>query len=107
MSRKVFDRYEYFVDDGEHKIVPGLELPIKGTDKYHHFKNGKDRLDKLSQQFYGSPTFGWLIMTANPASATNEFEIPDNYILRIPYPLISSLQDYKRAVDTYKLYYGD
>lgn len=107
MSRKVFDRYEYFVEDGKHQIVPGLELPIKGTDRYHTFKNGKDRLDKLSQQFYGSPTFGWLIMTANPTSSTNEHEIPDNFILRIPYPLIPSLQDYKKAVETYKLYYGD
>lgn len=107
MSRKVFNRYEYFVDDGENKIVPGLELPVKGTDKYHTFKNGKDRLDKLSQQFYGSPTFGWLILTGNPAASTNEFEIPDNFIIRIPFPLITSLQDYKTAVETYKLYYGD
>jgi hypothetical protein len=27
--------------------------------------------------------------------------------LRIPFPLIGSLQDYKRAVELYKLYYGE
>ena len=107
MSRNYFDRYQYFIDNGEFKIVPGLEIPIKGTDRYYQFKKTKDRLDKISQEFYGSPTFGWLIMLSNPSAGLNEFEISDNYILRIPFPLISSLQDYKRAVELYNLYYGE
>lgn len=107
MSRNYFDRYQYFIDNGEFKIVPGLEIPIKGTDRYYQFKKNKDRLDKISQEFYGSPTFGWLIMMANPSSGLNEFEIKDNFTLRIPFPLVSSLQDYKRAVELYNLYYGE
>jgi hypothetical protein len=106
MSRNYFDRYQYFIENGEHKIVPGLEIPIKSTDRYHQYKKNKDRLDKISQEFYGSPTFGWLIMSANPSAGLNEFEINDNFILRIPFPLVSSLQDYKRAVELYNLYYG-
>lgn len=107
MSRKYFDRYQYFIDNGEFKIVPGLEIPIKATDRYYQFKKNKDRLDKISQEFYGSPTFGWLIMMANPSSGLNEFEIKDNFTLRIPFPLVSTLQDYKRAVELYNLYYGE
>lgn len=107
MSRDYFDRYQYFIDDGNFRIVPGIELPIKGTDKYHQYKKTKDRLDKLSQEYYNSPIFGWLIMLANPLSGTNEFEIPDNFILRIPFPLVSSLQDYKRGIELYRLYYGE
>lgn len=107
MSRNYFDRYQFFIDDGKFRIVPGIEIPVKGTDKFHNYKQGKDRLDKLSQEFYGSPTFGWLIMLANPSSALNEFEIPDNSILRIPFPLTSTLQDYKRGVELYNLYYGE
>ena len=107
MSRIYFDRYQFFVGDGNFRIVPGIELPIKGTDRYHTFKSGKDRLDKLSQEYYNTPTFGWLIMTANPNAGTNEFEIQDNFILRIPFPLNNSLQDYKRGVDLYNLYYGE
>ena len=83
MDRGYFNRYEYFEQNGEFKIVPGIELPIKTTDKYYQYKRGKDRLDKLSQEYYDSPVFGWLIMMANPSCGTNEFEIPDNYILRI------------------------
>jgi len=107
MSRNYLNRYQYFVNNqGNFTIVPGIELPIKGTDKYVQYIKGKDRLDKLSQQYYDSPLFGWLIMQANPSAGGLDFLIPDNYILRIPFPLTTTLQDYKTAVDTYNLYYG-
>jgi hypothetical protein len=107
MSRNYIDRYQYFINDGSYKIVPGIEIPFKSTDRYTQYKKGKERLDKLSQEHYGSPLFGWLIMVANPSAGSIEFEIPDNFYLRIPYPLVSSLQDYKNQVDLYKLYYGE
>jgi hypothetical protein len=107
MSRDYFDRYEFFIDDGSFRIVPGIELPIKGTDKYLQFKKGKDRLDKISQDYYGTPLFGWLILQANPLAGSVEFEIPNNFLIRIPFPLISTLQDYKRGVELYNLYYGE
>jgi hypothetical protein len=44
---------------------------------------------------------------ANPSVGGLEFEIPDNFLLRIPFPLITTLQDYKRGVDLYNLYYGE
>jgi hypothetical protein len=106
MSRNYFDRYQFFIEEGTFRIVPGIEMPIKGTDKYTRFKKGKDRLDKLSQEYYGSPIFGWLILQANPLIGSVEFEIPDNVFLRIPYPLVNSLQDYKRSIELYTLYYG-
>jgi hypothetical protein len=107
MNREYFDRYQFFINDGNFRIVPGIELPIKSTDKYHQYRKTKDRLDKLSQEFYGTPIFGWLIMLANPLAGTNEFDLPGNFILRIPYPLVSTLQDYKRGIDLYNLYYGE
>ena len=102
-----FKRYDYFLQDGDYKIVPGIELPQKGTDKFISYKKGKDRLDKISQDYYGSPLFGWLIMLANPKVGSIEFDIPDNSLLRVPFPLINSLQDYKKGVELYKLYYGE
>jgi hypothetical protein len=107
MSRDYFDRYQYFERDGNFRIVPGIELPIKTTDKYLVYKRGRTRLDKVSQEYYSTPIFGWLILLANPLASSVEFEIPDNFLLRIPFPLVSTLQDYKRAVDLYNLYYGE
>jgi hypothetical protein len=107
MDKKYFDRYQFFEEDGSFRIIPGIEMPIKYSDRYAQYKKGKDRLDKWSDQYYGSPTFGWVIMQANPLAGSLEFEIPDNFLMRIPYPLIPSLQDYKKAVETYKQYYGE
>ena len=102
-----FNRYDYFLEDGEFKIVPGIEIPMKSTDKFVQYKKGKTRLDKISQDNYGSPLFGWIIMLANPKLGSVEFEIPDNSLVRVPFPLINSLQDYKKGVELYKLYYGE
>ena len=106
MSRQYLNRYQYFENEGSFRIVPGLEIPIKGTDKYIQYKRGKDRMDKLSQEYYGTPLFGWLILQANPQFGSVEFLIPNNAFLRIPFPLITSLQDYKNALDNHFFYYG-
>jgi hypothetical protein len=107
MSNQYINRYQYFLKDGEHKIVPGIEVPIKSTDKFVVFNKNRDRLDKYSDDYYNSPLFGWLILQANPLAGSVEFEIPDKFLLRIPFPLMSTLQDYKNNVDLYKMYYGE
>jgi hypothetical protein len=107
MSTQYFDRYQYFLEDGEYKVIPGIEIPTKKSDKFIQYKKGKDRFDKMSQEYYNTPLFGWLIMLANPQLGSIEFEIADNSTVRIPFPLTNSLQDYKRGVELYKLYYGE
>ena len=107
MAREYFNRYQFFVENGEFKIVPGIEIPIKTTDKFFLYKKGKDRLDKISQEYYNTPPFGWLILSANPFVGSVEFMIPNNSLLRIPFPLITTLQDYNRNIELYNLYYGE
>jgi hypothetical protein len=107
MSNQYFDRYQYFYTEGSFNIVPGINIPFKSTDQVVQFKKNIDRLDKISQDKYNSPLFGWLILLANPTVGSIEFEIPNNSLLRIPFPLVSTLQDYKKNVELYKLYYGE
>ena len=107
MSRQYYDRYNDYIKDETFRMIPNIEIPIKSTDKYLQYKKGKDRLDKISQEFYGSPLYGWLILQANPFLNSVEFEINDNVFLRIPYPLVPTLQDYKQGIEIYKLYYGE
>ena len=106
MANQYYNRYEEFVTNGSFRIVPGIELPIKSTDRYLQYSKAKHRMDVLSQEYYGTPLFGWLILQANPLLGSIEFEIPDNSYLRIPFPLLTSLQDYKNGVDLYTTYYG-
>lgn len=107
MDNQYYNRYEEFEEEGTFKIVPGIEIPIKSTDKYFTYKKGKDRLDKVSDEKYNSPVFGWLILQANPLAGSTEDMIPDNFLMRIPLPLLPTLQDYKKQIDLYKLYYGE
>lgn len=106
MALQYFNRYTQFIQNGQQTVVPYVELPRKSSDKLYIYKVETSRLDKVSQQFYGSPFFGWLIMLANPQYTGFEFNIPDGSILTIPYPLLSSLQDYKSSLDTHFFYYG-
>lgn len=105
-ARQIFDRYNTFLVNGEQTVVPYIKLPSKTSDRRYIYKVDQSRLDIISQQFYGSPTYGWLIMTANPKFGGNEWDIPDGAILTIPYPLISSLQDYKNELNQHFYYYG-
>jgi hypothetical protein len=105
-SRQYYNRYSNFLIDGEQTVVPYVTLPAKTTDKKFIYKAGQSRLDKISQQYYGSPYFGWLIMASNSIYGGQEWNIPDGSILTIPFPLVASLQDYKNALDNHFFYYG-
>jgi len=106
MSKQYYNRYNQFLINGEKSIVPYITLQSKTTDKRYIYKIGQSRLDKVSQQYYGTPFFGWLILMANPTFGGQEWNISDGSILTIPFPLVASLQDYKNQLDNYLFYYG-
>lgn len=106
MARQYYNRYNNFVLNGQQTVVPYVTLPTKPSDKRYIYKVGQSRLDILSQQYYGAPYFGWLILVANPMYGGLEWNIPDGAILTIPFPLLASLQDYKNQLETHFFYYG-
>lgn len=103
---RYYNRYQDFFVNGQQTIVPFVKIPSKPTDKRFIYRNGISRLDKISQQFYDTPYFGWIILMANPQFGGLENNIPDGTDLIIPFPLVNSLQDYKKALDTHFFYYG-
>lgn len=105
-SREYSNRYTDFIINGVQTVVPYITLPSKNSDKKYIYKLGQSRLDKVSEQYYGTPYYGWLIMLANPSFGGQEWNIIDGSILTIPYPLVASLQDYKNQLDEYLFYYG-
>ena len=100
------NRYSDFLINGQQTVVPFIPLQTKSSDMNHIYIVGQSRLDKISQQYYNTPFFGWLIMQANPEFGGSEINIPNNTTLKIPFPLISSLLDYKSALQTHFYYYG-
>ena len=60
----------------------------------------------LSYDYYGDPNYGWLIMQANPEYGSLEFKIPQNALLRIPFPLELAITNYNEGIRKYKKLYG-
>jgi|TARA_R110000851_G_C12683544_1_gene524121 hypothetical protein len=106
MAQKYLDRYNRFKSDDNYKPVPGIKISEKNSDKFLTYKGGRTRFDILSQKYYDSPYYGWLIMLANPEFGGLEFNIPNNKTIRIPFPLTASINDYIEEVDKYFKLYG-
>jgi hypothetical protein len=85
MGNQYFDRYQDFKVDGGYKPLPFIKIEPKNSDKTVH---------------------GWLILLANPIYGGVEENIPDKEIIRIPFPLTDSIQQYIKAVEKYKLLNG-
>jgi hypothetical protein len=106
MGKEYFDRYQSFKFDGGYKFIPFIKLEPKQTDKSVVYESQITRLDKLSQTYYNNPYHGWLILLANPQFGGVEENIPDQEIIRIPFPFRDTLQQYISEVEKYFLLYG-
>jgi hypothetical protein len=81
--------------------IPFITIPERSTDKVEEFRQGTDRMDKLSLKYYNNPYMGRLILMANPEYAF-EFDIEDGALIRIPFPLEDVLEDYNRQITLYQ-----
>lgn len=100
-----YNRYELFKDNENIIIPPNLTIPTKGTDEFEVYKQGQTTISQISNKYYKSPFFSFLIFMANEHIPSNEPDIPDNSLLRIPYPLNESIKSYKEAVLEYNRIY--
>jgi hypothetical protein len=102
MERKFFDRYkEYRLDNGFRPSIPFIKIEQDPSDKVVVYDKDS-RLDKISDEYYGSPYFSWLILQANRHLPSMEFDIPENETLVVPYPLESGIERYINGVNEYK-----
>ena len=99
-------RYTKFINNGTMDFVPFIQIPKRKSDYYINYKQGRMRMDILSYEYYNDPNYGWLIMQANPEYGSLEYKIPNNAIIRIPYPLETVITQYQNDIDTYKELYG-
>ena len=101
-----YDRYEKFRENGEVKPLHGIKLPVAPNDRQATGKCGRTRMDKLSQEDYGNPYDGLLLMLANPQWGGMEVDIPDNTVIRIPFPFTNAVDRYILGVNRHKELYG-
>lgn len=105
MAKQYYDRYQDFRINNQVKVLPFIKIKDRDTDIKIQYKINMTRLDIVSNTYYGTPYYGWLIMQANPQYGGLEFDIPEGAQLRIPYPLITALQDYQSSIENYNILY--
>ena len=106
MNNMEYNRYKQFTNNGAINLVPFIKIPETSSDYYVRYETNKTRLDLLSYEYYNDANFGWLILQANPEVPSLEFNIPNNTVIRIPYPLNAALASYNNGVAKYKQLYG-
>lgn len=81
-----FNFYKPLKDNDSLKDMPPVKISSRNTDKFVTYQRDVMRLDFIAGEIYKDETFWRLIMWANPEYFI-EFDIPNNAVIRIPYPL--------------------
>lgn len=96
-----YNKYEKIIENGETGVLPFIKLPSKETDKSTIWNSATDRLDTVSNRYYGHPYGGFLILNANAEYGVDENDIPDGVQITVPFPYKVSLQQYIDGLERY------
>lgn len=89
-------RYADFLDvTTPEENVKKFTISLRDTDVYIPYHDA-DRLDLISNKYYGAPEYWWIILSANDYQL--EFDIEAGEILRIPYPLNDVIAEIRKQV---------
>lgn len=79
------------------QTVPGIVISSRTTDKFVIYNSDKLRLDTIAADIYGDDQYNWLILLAN-SDYPLEFDIPNNTVIRVPFPLNDAIVEYEQKV---------
>jgi hypothetical protein len=79
------------------QTMPGIIISDRESDKYVIYNSDKMRLDTISADIYGDDLYNWLILLSNPEYPL-EFDIPNNTVIRVPFPLNDVISEYEQKV---------
>jgi hypothetical protein len=101
MSAIDYDRY-YLLNTVNNvtEMMPFVVLPTNTTDKFEYWNINSSRYDKFAQKYYQNPFYDFLIGLGNP-TFESEWDIPDNTLIRIPFPLSKAKSDYETFLKNY------
>jgi hypothetical protein len=92
-----FDFYRDLKVGNTLKNMPDVRISKRRTDKYITYHSQRMRLDYISGEIYEDETLTRIILWANP-EYSYEFDIPDNTILRVPFPLRDVLTEIRNYI---------
>lgn len=81
------DLYKYLIGNGNMLNMPPIKIQNRETDKRVVYDKKKNRLDRIAGDIYQQEAYWRFILWANPDYSL-EFDIPDNTVIRVPFPLV-------------------
>ena len=87
-----FDLNKLLVDGDQIKPMPAITISNRSTDKRVTYNSNLTRLDRIAGDIYDDETYWKIILWANPAYYL-EFDIPNNTVIRVPFPLNDVLKE--------------
>jgi hypothetical protein len=81
-----FNFHKFLLNGNSLKNMPPVRISNRDTDKTVTYNKNLTRLDRIAGDIYQDETLSKVILWANPAYFI-EFDIPDNTIIRIPFPI--------------------
>jgi len=98
-----FNFGQLLINRAESKLegMPPIEISTRQTDKKVLYNKNLTRLDVMAGEFYEDETLWKLILWANPEYEC-EFDIPDNTVIRIPWPKNDVLTEVTSKIITTK-----
>jgi len=77
--------------------MPPVDIDKRTTDKKVLYNKNLTRLDRIAGDLYEDETLWKIILWANPDYEC-EFDIPDNTIIRIPWPKMDVLDEVSKKI---------
>lgn len=92
-----FNFYSLLKDNDKLKDMPKVQIDKRTSDKSVTYNKQKNRLDNIAGNVYNDETYWRLILWANE-NYFMEFDIPDNAVIRVPYPLQDVLNEVQTKI---------
>jgi len=77
--------------------MPPILIKERDTDYWVTYNKSKNRLDRIAFNVYQEEDCKNIIMWANPEYFI-EYDIPDNTVIRVPFPLTDVLQEISEKI---------
>ena len=96
-----YDFYSLLKKNDSLLNMPSINIKKRITDKSVTYNKEKNRLDTIAGLIYQDETFWRLILWANKEYYL-EFDIPNNTVIRVPYPLQDVIEEVQAQIESKK-----
>ncbi len=96
-----YNFYSLLKDNDSLKNMPPIKIDKRSSDKTVTYNSQKNRLDTIAGNVYSDETLWKLILWANEQYFI-EFDIPDNSVIRVPYPLQDVINEVQTKITNNK-----